>query len=117
MKKSQTKNAPSVADATKARTAAEASAAAIAKMTPGERAAKVKEIEQELSTSAPTLAAAESDLLKMLQLVGAEFVRRYYPDADAASFEVGTNTGSGKPRYWVHIPVPVAAPAAESTVS
>jgi hypothetical protein len=60
-------------------------------------------------SSAPSGRSVRSDLLAVLQAVGAEFVRRYYPDANMASFSVSSYAPrGGRAEYHASIPVPVA---------
>lgn len=86
---------------------AEASAKRVADMTEAERRKELAEIDRQLADHAPSLKAARSDLLRMLQVVGAEFVRRYYPDAEHASFYLSRYHHSGPPQYYISLPIPI----------
>lgn len=84
-------------------------ARSVADMTPEERRRELDAMQEEIDQWAPTPESAGSDLLRMLIVVGTEFVRRYYPDAETASFGIH---GPGRlPGYTAYIPV--MRPAAE----
>ena len=94
---------------------AEKTASRIASMSPAKlRKAIAVALEIRANTRPPhagTEKATKSDLLALLNAIGAEFVRRYYPDATTASIHVSKyQPAPGMPEYSVHLPlaVPVA---------
>ena len=103
MTKKTSPKKPSMAERIRANEAAEAKAKRVARMTSVER---LEVITREMAKFAPTLESVESDLLAALQAVGAEFIRRYYPDATTASFSISKYfTGDVSREYRASIPV------------
>ncbi len=91
---------PTVKEREKARKTTGSWANRVAAMTPAERRKEIAKHYRLLDQYAPTLKSAKSDLLKLLQVVGAEFVRKYYPDATSASFHISKYTEHGRgPEY------------------
>ena len=90
--------------------AAKSYAEVVAAMPPKERRRFLAEMADFKAKNCPSIAAAKSDLLKLLMVVGAEFVARYYPDATMVSFHVSRyDAGKGPPEYSVMIPLAVPA--------
>lgn len=106
----KTKTQRTTANRQKARKTAQRSANRAAAMSEDERKALAENI---LDRHAPTVPSAKSDLLIALQVIGLAFVRKYYPDATAASFHVAKygdlSAGRGGLEYSASLPVPVAA--------
>lgn len=93
--------------AQKAREKAQASSDRVEAMTEAERRAEIAKCGEMLNRYAPTMESATSDLLAVLQAVGAEFVRRYYPDATNASFHISRYAENGPTIYSVMLPMSV----------
>lgn len=77
-------------------------------LSPRERRAYLKDVEKYLANTAPSMKVAKSDLLKMLQIVGALFVERYYADATTCHIYVAKyspNSYGGAPEYTVMVPM------------
>ncbi len=87
---------------------ADLSAKRVENMTPAERRALLREYDIQTVKTAPTMEAASSDLLALLQAVGAEFLQKYYPDATMATFHATSYDTSGRPDYSVMIPMATA---------
>jgi hypothetical protein len=107
------KRKPSLADREAAQKAAGDSAERVKKMSDAERRKLIAEYDKGkarrrylLATSAPTAESAGSDLLPVLQAIGLEFFRRYYPDATRASFHASRDSDKGPPEYHVMLPIP-----------
>jgi hypothetical protein len=93
----------------KGKDAAEKAARGVAGMSAAERRAHLKRITSDLLKVSPSLEVAESDLLKALLLLGAEFVARYYPDATVATFHVMRYGAAVAPPEY-HVMLPMAVP-------
>lgn len=95
-----------------AKKVAQARADSVAKMTPKERQETIAAFDDfGQPIHKPTDDAVAADLLILLNAVGAEFIRRYYPDATNAMFHITKYPeGPGTPIYSVHLPM--AAPTA-----
>jgi hypothetical protein len=107
------KRKPSLADREAAQNVAESLAERVKKMSDAERRKLIAEWDKGkarrrylLATSAPTAESAASDLLPVLQAIGLEFFRRYYPAANQISFHASCYGDKGLPEYSVMIPVP-----------
>ena len=96
---------PALSRGEKANARARRTAEFVSKMTPAEREKFIRELTRDLAKTAPSLAAAGSDLLKLFNAVAAEFVRRYYPDEDHASFYASKYPEIGPPTWTVSLPL------------
>lgn len=94
-----------------ARAKAKCTALTVAAMPSWERKRLMREMARVLTKAAPTLASATSDLLMLLNLVGAEFVKKYYPDATQALLMVSKYTERGPSEYTASIPFAVPTKA------
>jgi hypothetical protein len=101
---------PGATKARRARLRAERSSDLVRSMTVEERRAELERIAGEMDKSAPTLESASSDLLRMLQILGSEFIRRYYPDAEYGSLYISKYGRTGPPEYHISLPVPLPVP-------
>jgi hypothetical protein len=100
---------PSVRERIAANRAAKIKAGAVKHMTPDERRKAIERVERELAEYAPSIDAVESDLLRMLLVIGAEFVDRYFPGASSANLTITKYPDNGHcpPEYSVMIPMSV----------
>ena len=100
---------PTLAEAKELDATVKARAARVAGM-PADEARKL--FEQSVREAAPSAAVVASDLLGGLMAAGMLLVRRFYPDADHASFMVNLPRAGRRSGRFVQIPVPLApAPA------
>lgn len=76
-------------------------------MTREERTKLLAELTEDLARSAPTIEAVESDPLKLLLVAGAEFIRRYFPEASTASLHIAKRPPAFPSDWHVHIPCAV----------
>lgn len=90
-----------------------ASAKRVGRMTRPQRLNVIAAYQRRMEENAPSMEAADSDLLAVLQAVGMEFATRYYPDCGHALFTIGKYTPAGGPAYWVQIPIPVPGDESE----
>lgn len=111
-KRGAAEGGPMVDDRAKAAGAANASAVKVAAMTSQQREQQLEECARIVSEFAPTLESATSDLLMLLQLVGTEFVRRYYPGATSANIMVTNYPSAVEPEFTAMLPLVVLAPVA-----
>ncbi len=84
----RTPNRPTRAEA--ARKHAQEVADRVAKMSPATLRKMLADCTKTLNKSAPTMEAASSDLLVTFMAVGLEFVKRFYPTANQASFHISS---------------------------
>jgi hypothetical protein len=95
-------------EALAAQDAARASAETVSRQSKRQREQTLALAREIAMMSAPTTRSVRSDLLAVLQAVGAEFVRRYYPDANSASFSIGHFTRGTGSDWSATIPLPLA---------
>jgi hypothetical protein len=120
--KTASKPTPSVADRRAAQKVADDSAERVKKMSKSQRRRLIAKhnketarIEELRASYAPTAESAGSDLLPVLQAIGLEFFRRYYPDATHASFHASCYKDKGMPEYSVMFPIPCEPRRAQET--
>lgn len=109
-KTTNTTRKPRRRERAKARKIVVAKAKKIARMTPAELKQATAEITRVLNDATPGLEVVESDGLRMLMIVGAEFIRRYFPDATQAVFHISKYpNGLSSPDFSFMLPMAVPA--------